>query len=256
MLGNRIQAVCLLIVLPFVSLSSIAAFACCSLHPAQFTNTISFVSELERDGKRIHLLGYENTARSGATGGNAMFLPIPAVPGTMSEKNIVDTSNIANFMDEMQTTVTKPLIDPLTALCVLAAICIGLCLRFRTTIMRALKRLISSWYSGIAIMTLLVLIGIAIALLWKWLDPTMQGVNTAGTVRGNNLANLEAAEYCRQHSRGRRLNRRSCDHCDWLRQEEFQSSAYCNWRSAHYYGTSISRNRELALCLWPRCQPD
>ncbi len=192
MLRKHIKAACLLVVSLFISLCSIAAFACCSLDFAEFTNTVGFVSELEKDGKRIHLLGYENTAQNGATGGNAMFLPIPAVPGTMSEKNIVDTSNIADFMDKMQATVTEPIVDPFTVFCVLGVICIGLCIRFRTTIIRALKPLILSWLSATAIMILIVVAGSAIGLLWMWLAPKLPEINTVGTVRINNLANLEA----------------------------------------------------------------
>lgn len=119
----------------------ITVFACCSIEEAEFTNTVGWVSEIERDGKRIHLLGYANTARNlNSAGGNAMFLPIPAVKGTMSETNIIDTTGSADLLDAMQRTASQPFIHPVVAtvaggtiaLCILAAI-------FRTAARKLIK---------------------------------------------------------------------------------------------------------------------
>ncbi len=80
---------------------------------ADFTNTVGYVSEIEKDGKTVHVLAYQNVAQNKSSGGNAMFLPIPAKKGTMSEKNIVETKGFGGFMDDMEQTVNKPIIDPM-----------------------------------------------------------------------------------------------------------------------------------------------
>lgn len=111
---------------------------CVSLRPAHFSQTKGLAAEAEKDGKVVHLLGYQNTVvnrvnpgrrpmhapppgsrRGGDFGwgkkpgkggddakpqgtGNAMLLPIPAVPGTMTERNVVDTSSAPHFLSDME----------------------------------------------------------------------------------------------------------------------------------------------------------
>src|SRR5687767_6941497 len=92
---------------------------CVSLHPAQFSRTKGLAAKARRGRKTIHLLGDQNTV-SNAGGsaasadfgwqregnapatGNAMLLPIPAKPGTMTEKNVLDTSSCPNFLKDME----------------------------------------------------------------------------------------------------------------------------------------------------------
>ncbi len=66
------------------------AQACCSLHPAELMQTVGWVSEYEDKGKLKHLLYYSNTARNLGVGPNAMILPIPAIPNSMSQDNMFD----------------------------------------------------------------------------------------------------------------------------------------------------------------------
>ena len=76
---------------------------CCSAGPAHFSNTILYAAEvhdIEGDPVR-HVLGYQNTVENLADGPNAMILPIPAVPGTVSSKNVIDTSDAPNILKDM-----------------------------------------------------------------------------------------------------------------------------------------------------------
>lgn len=86
--------------------------ACCSLWPARFSDTRGYVAEAMMKGQRVHLLGYSNRAKNlaikgGKTRGNAMFLPIPAVPGTMSEQNLLDMSKAKNVLKDMELSLNK-----------------------------------------------------------------------------------------------------------------------------------------------------
>ncbi len=92
-----------LLILIFCSIST--AIACCSLAPAHFANTYGWVAETQKDGKLVHLLLYQNTARNlvetphsdddtlTEPAGNAMMLPIPAVPGSMTSDNMLEGKN-------------------------------------------------------------------------------------------------------------------------------------------------------------------
>src|SRR4029450_10986595 len=88
---------------------------CVSLRPAHFSKTKGLAVEARRGRKVVHLLGYQNTvanlasdadfgwSRSSSTGtGNAMLLPIPAKPGTMTEKNVIDASSAPNCLKDVE----------------------------------------------------------------------------------------------------------------------------------------------------------
>lgn len=99
---------------------------CVSLGPAKFSNTILYVGSAVRNGRNVHVLGYQNTAQnlntaenlvtfgrmSGGQGqstasGNAMILPFPAaVP--MSKQNVVDTSKCPQILKTIAEAV-KPM---------------------------------------------------------------------------------------------------------------------------------------------------
>jgi hypothetical protein len=96
---------------------------CVSLAPANFSKTKGLAAETKRGRKIVHLLGYQNTVgnpvhrhggrRSGgysrpAGVGNAMFLPIPAKPGTMTEENVLDTSACPNILKDMERAILPP----------------------------------------------------------------------------------------------------------------------------------------------------
>lgn len=110
--------------------------ACCSLFPARFSQTKGLAAEVLKDGKVVHLLGYQNAVNtnydagnsvshpnhSGITtstspppslvnkfkknpaklSGNAMLLPIPAKPDSMTKLNIVDTASCPRFLEDME----------------------------------------------------------------------------------------------------------------------------------------------------------
>lgn len=51
---------------------------CVSARPARFASTILYAHATRFRGRLVHVLGYQNTARSRVAGPNAMILPIPA----------------------------------------------------------------------------------------------------------------------------------------------------------------------------------
>lgn len=97
---------CCMVISTMLMLSLSAVFACCSLQPAHFSSTKGFTGEALKDGKLVHLLGYQNTVvntlSSSKPVGNAMFLPIPAKPGTMTEKNVLDTTSYPSCLEDME----------------------------------------------------------------------------------------------------------------------------------------------------------
>lgn len=99
---------------------------CVSLAPARFSNTTLYAAEVLADRKVLHVLGYQNTAQNlyraavpldegdwdwqnprgkpakGATGnGNAMILPFPAAPGSMSQANVLSTAQCPRILKDM-----------------------------------------------------------------------------------------------------------------------------------------------------------
>jgi hypothetical protein len=94
---------------------------CCSVSPGvpvRFSDTVLYASEVVTDGEKVvHVLGYQNIAQNGAgqsslwsavSGllplgghGNAMILPFPAVPGTMTQANILDTKGCRYVLQDM-----------------------------------------------------------------------------------------------------------------------------------------------------------
>ncbi len=80
---------------------------CVSLHPASFKNTILYSGEAKVDGKVIHVLGYQNEAKSYVSGGNAMIIPIPS-KSKMTRDNIIDTSNAKDILQDMKAFIPTP----------------------------------------------------------------------------------------------------------------------------------------------------
>jgi len=81
---------------------------CCSVSPAVFTNTRLYAAEAMRDGNIVHVLGYQNQARNHHDGPNAMILPFPAKPGTMSKGNVVETTDFPKILEDMERAITPP----------------------------------------------------------------------------------------------------------------------------------------------------
>jgi hypothetical protein len=74
---------------------------CVSLGPAKLSETILYGAEVKVAGKTVHVLGYQNTAENLDDGPNAMILPFPAKPGTMTEKNVIDTAACPKILKDM-----------------------------------------------------------------------------------------------------------------------------------------------------------
>jgi hypothetical protein len=74
---------------------------CCSLTKARFSKTIGAAWEILPN---LHALGYQNQAQHLGTagGGNAMILPIPAVPGTLTPKSLLDTRKCKGVLETME----------------------------------------------------------------------------------------------------------------------------------------------------------
>jgi hypothetical protein len=83
-----------------------------------FSDTILYAAEVagggpER-GKDLHVLGYENTVQNGVggagDGGNAMLLPIPARPGTMTQRNCVSTKWCPRILQDYSLALFPPVV--------------------------------------------------------------------------------------------------------------------------------------------------
>lgn len=76
---------------------------CCSIgHPgevkAEFSGTKVFVGEAERQGCYVHVIAYQNKARSNQP--NALILPFPT-DKEMTEDNVISTKGFPKFLDDM-----------------------------------------------------------------------------------------------------------------------------------------------------------
>lgn len=102
---------------------------CVSLTPGvtvMFSDTILYGAEVIVNNETLHVLGYQNKAQNHAgderarratwwsrlfrspsakTTGNAMILPFPAIPGSMTKANVVDTSLCTDILRRMASAV-------------------------------------------------------------------------------------------------------------------------------------------------------
>jgi hypothetical protein len=113
---------------------------CCSVSPnieVRFSDTILYAAEVtDPRGGVVHVLGYQNRAQNNVNRlsaapknllaklkglfiptnkentGNAMILPFPAVPGTMSRENVLDTENCPDVLKDIAEAV-KPVTENL-----------------------------------------------------------------------------------------------------------------------------------------------
>jgi hypothetical protein len=78
---------------------------CVTMARAALSDTILYAAEVRPEEwgrqKVVHVLGYQNTVENRAEGGNAMILPFPARPGTMSRANVVPTEQCPNILRDM-----------------------------------------------------------------------------------------------------------------------------------------------------------
>jgi hypothetical protein len=77
---------------------------CISTAEAFFGGTTILISETTINDKRIHVLGYQNTARNLAVGPNAMIIMIPAYE-RLTGQNVVDTTGCKRIFQNMRDTI-------------------------------------------------------------------------------------------------------------------------------------------------------
>lgn len=73
---------------------------CCTIGPsvAQLTATKLYAGEATFNGRYVHVLAYQNKARS--VGPNAMIIPFPT-DVAMDENNVLDTTKYKNFLNDI-----------------------------------------------------------------------------------------------------------------------------------------------------------
>lgn len=82
---------------------------CICMEPAKLSKTVLYAGEAKRDGKTVHVLGYQNTAQhlGEGTGGNAMILPIPSA-APMGPANVLDTSSCPSILKDIAEAIPRP----------------------------------------------------------------------------------------------------------------------------------------------------
>jgi hypothetical protein len=81
---------------------------CCTAGPARLSDTILYVGEVypvSERGYPIHALGYQNSVQNLSSFPNAMILPFPALPGTMTQDNVLSTEDCPNILKNMATAI-------------------------------------------------------------------------------------------------------------------------------------------------------
>src|SRR5580693_761461 len=74
---------------------------CCTFEPAKLSDTTLYCGEhTHPNGKRVHVIGYQNTVENRAGGPNAMIIPFPAAE-LMGPSNIIDTSKTPSILQDM-----------------------------------------------------------------------------------------------------------------------------------------------------------
>jgi len=74
---------------------------CICLDPAILSSTILLAHQVEHEGRRVNVVGYQNHAKSKGSGPNAMVLPIPSA-APMSEANCVDMTGVGDAFKEYE----------------------------------------------------------------------------------------------------------------------------------------------------------
>lgn len=71
---------------------------CCTFTKSVMSKTRIYVGEAERNGETVHVLAYQNAAKT--TGPNAMVLPFPTHTA-MGPENVIDTRKFKNFLKDI-----------------------------------------------------------------------------------------------------------------------------------------------------------
>lgn len=98
---------------------------CCSVSPGvpvHFSDTVLYGAEVLHpdSGRPVHVLGYQNKVQGQVAppsllawlpwggSGNAMILPFPARPGSMTRANVVDTSGYKDVLQHLANAIPRP----------------------------------------------------------------------------------------------------------------------------------------------------
>ena len=73
---------------------------CCTSSPSVMSDTLIYTGLAAREGKRVHVLAYQNVALNKFSGPNSMILPFPTSE-KMTEDNIIDTSSFKHFLRDI-----------------------------------------------------------------------------------------------------------------------------------------------------------
>lgn len=71
---------------------------CCTFEKSEMSNTRLYVGEAEKDDKTVHVLAYQNEAKS--VGPNAMVIPFPTQV-RMGPGNVIDTNPFKSFLRDI-----------------------------------------------------------------------------------------------------------------------------------------------------------
>ncbi|MBL1195816.1 MAG: hypothetical protein HND51_15825 [Chloroflexi bacterium] len=80
---------------------------CVCVAPARLSNTIILASAFQNNGTIRHVMGYQNRPQS-QSGPNAMLLPIPAVPNSVSPKDLILTEDFSHILKDMAAAIHPP----------------------------------------------------------------------------------------------------------------------------------------------------
>lgn len=75
---------------------------CCTFFESKLSDTILYAAESELEGRRVHVMAYQNRAANLAKGPNAMMLPIPAAK-PLTPDNMLDTRPFKNILRDYVT---------------------------------------------------------------------------------------------------------------------------------------------------------
>ncbi len=99
---------------------------CCSVTPnvvVEFSKTVLYGAEIKAKDEVVHVLGYQNVVANSSQSfwqvikpfffslgktGNAMLLPFPAVPKTMTQANVLNTENCKDVLQDIARAVRTP----------------------------------------------------------------------------------------------------------------------------------------------------
>jgi hypothetical protein len=89
---------------------------CVTAARAWLASTVLYAAEVDVGGEGVHVLGYQNKVANktgplarlmGKGSGNAMILPFPAEPGSMTRDNVLDTEDCPNILQDIKWAVEE-----------------------------------------------------------------------------------------------------------------------------------------------------